>query len=68
MPVAVRPQERNQVDAAHHRVVLARPVAHNQLDLLRIGLVQGRVVYDKDASGQADLSARLRPQRRGVRL
>src|SRR2546423_8254369 len=66
--VAVRPQKRNQVDAAHHRVVLARPVARHQLDLPRIGLVQSRVVYDKDASAQADLGAGLSPQRRGVRL
>src|SRR5215204_6257946 len=68
MPVAVCPQQRNQVDAAHHRVVLARPVARHQLDLLGVGLVQSRVVYDQDALAQADLRARFRPQRRGVRL
>lgn len=66
--VAVRPEQRNQVDAAHHGVVLARPMARHQLDLLRVGLVQGRVVYDKDASGQADLRPGLRPQRLSVRL
>ena len=66
--VAVRPQQRNQVDAAHHRVMLARPVAHHQLHLPGVGLVQSRVVYDKDASAQADLAARLSPQRRGVRF
>jgi hypothetical protein len=66
--VAARPQERNQVDAAHHRVVLARPVAHHRLHLLRVGLVQGRVVYDKDALAQADLAFGFTPQRRGVRL
>ena len=59
--VTVRPQERNQVDAAHHRVVLTRPVARHQLDLPGVGLVQGRVVYDKDALVQADLAARPRP-------
>src|SRR5205085_5286180 len=49
MPVAVRPQQRNPVDAADHLVVFARPIARHQLDLLRVGLVQSRVVYDQDA-------------------
>lgn len=59
---------RTQVDAADHRVVFTRPMARHQLDLLRIGLIQGRVVYDKDALAQADLGSGLSPQRRGVRL
>src|ERR1043166_8244775 len=62
VPVAVRPQKRNEVDAAHDRVVLTRPVARHQLDLLRIRLIQGRVVYDKDALAQADLAHRFSPE------
>jgi hypothetical protein len=68
MPVAVRPQQRNQVDAADNRMVLARPVAHNQLDLLRLGLVQSRVVDEQDALAQADLGDGLSPERLGVRF
>jgi hypothetical protein len=66
--VTVRPQQRNQVDAAHHPMMFTRPVARHQLDLLRIRLIQGRVVYDKDALAQAHLAARFLPQRVGVRL
>ena len=63
MPVALRPQHGNQVDAGNQAVMFVRPVAHRQLHLLRIGLVQGRVVYDQDALGQADLAAGFTPQR-----
>ena len=49
-------------------VVLARPVAHHQLHLARVRLVQGRVIYDKDTLAQVDLALGFTPQRRGVRL
>ena len=66
--VAVGPQQSNQVDAAHHGVVLARPVARDEFHLAGVGLVQGRVVYDKYSLAQADLRLSFAPQGRGVRL
>jgi hypothetical protein len=45
VPVAIRPQKRNQV----HHVVLARPMARDKFHLAGVGLIQCRVVYDKDA-------------------
>src|SRR5215216_6811625 len=66
--VAVRPQQRNQVDAAHHRVMFTRPVARHQFDLAGVRLIQGRVVYDQNALAQTHLTARLAPQRLGVRF
>ena len=68
MPVAISPQQSKQVDARNHRVVFTRPVARHQPDLLRLGLVQSRVVYDKETLVQADLALGFSPQRRGVRL
>ena len=68
MAVAVSPQQRDEVDAADHRMVFARPVALNQLHLLGKGFVQSRVVYDKDALGQTHLAVRFPPQRCGIRF
>src|SRR5213075_182532 len=66
--VAVSPQQSDKIDAAHHRMMLARPMARDQFDLPGVRLVQGRVVYDKDASAQAHLALRFGPQRLGIRL
>src|SRR5262245_36096767 len=62
VPVAVGPQQGDQVDALDDPVVLARPVAADQLDELSVGLVQHAIIDDQDASGQIDLSPGLLPE------
>ena len=54
------------VDALHHGVVLAGPVAGDQLDGLGVGLVEGRVVDDEDAVVAADVVPGLAPEHLGV--
>ena len=51
-PLAIGPEQGDEVDALHDLLVLARPVPAHQLDLGAIGLVQGRVIQD-EAAGRA---------------
>lgn len=46
----------------HHGVVLAGPVAGDELDRLGVGLVEGRVIDDEDAVVEADVVPGLAPQ------
>lgn len=48
--------------------MLAGPVAADQLDLLGIGLVQGRVIQDQDAALAVDQRPGLLPEGLGVRF
>ena len=50
------------------RVVLARPVAADQVDLPGVGLVQGGVVEDQDAAVDVNQGSRLLPEVLGVGL
>ena len=49
-------------------VVLAGPVAADEVDVAGVRLVQHGVVQDQDAGREIDLGLRLLPERLGVRL
>ena len=66
--VAVGPEQGHQVDPLDHGVVLAGPVAGDELDGLGVRLVEGRVVDDEDAVVEADVVPGLAPERLGVGL
>ncbi len=56
------PEQRNQVDALHHAVMLATPMPRHQLDLPRLGLVQGGVVHHQHPPLVRDQLLGLLPQ------
>ena len=64
------PEQRYQVDALHHArpegTRLATPMPRHQLDLPRIGLVQGGVVHHQDPALARDQLLGLLPQVGGV--
>ncbi len=60
------PEQRYQVDARHHAVMLATPMPRHPLDLPRIGLVQGGVVHHQDPPLARDQLLGLLPQVGGV--
>ena len=64
--LALGPEQRYQVDALHHAVMLATPVPRHQLDLPRIGLVQGGVVHHQDPALARDQLLGFLPQVSGV--
>ena len=64
--LAVGPEQRNQVDALHHTVMLATPVPRHPLDLTRIGLVQSGVVHHQNPPLAQDQLLGLLPQVGGV--
>jgi hypothetical protein len=66
--VTVGPQQGGQVDAADDGVVLAGPVAGDQVDRLGVGLVQGRIVKDQQTAPAVDQRVSLPPQDLGVGL
>ena len=49
-PIAVGPDDGDQVDAPDDPLVLARPVAADQVDLLGVVLIERRVVEDQQAA------------------
>jgi hypothetical protein len=61
MALALSPQERDEVDAMHHLLVLARPVARHHLQLFGIPLVQGSVVYDEHPTPFVNMGFHLGP-------
>src|SRR5262249_37629437 len=63
-----RPKHDASADAPGDGLVLARPVARDQADLSRIGLVEGGVVEDEQPAGEVDLGALLVPEGVGVGL
>ena len=65
---AVTPQQGDQIDARDHAMVLARPMAMDERDVLGIGLVQRRVVNDQEPVVQDDMLLGLHPERRWIRL
>jgi hypothetical protein len=67
-PVAIGPDQGDQVDAPDDPLVLTRPVAADQVDLLGVVLVQSRVVEDEQAPLAVDHRAGLVPERGGVGL
>ena len=66
--VAVGPDQADQVDAPDHRLVLARPVAMDRLDLLGVELVERGVVEDQDAVVLLDQRLDLAVEGLGVGL
>src|SRR5205085_7107119 len=66
--ITISPEQSNKVDAGNNPVMLARPMANNQLHLPGIWLVQSRVVYDQNTLVQAYLALGFRPKGCGVRL
>src|SRR5205085_7067244 len=50
MAISIRPQQGHEIDALHDTMMFARPVAGDQLNLASKGLIQSRVIKDKDAS------------------
>lgn len=62
MPVAIGPQQRDHIDAAHDAPVLARPLPMHQFHMTCVRLAQRRVINDQDALGELDLGARFLSQ------
>ncbi len=48
-------------------MMCARPVAVNQFNVLRIGLIQGRVIHNQQPAVQHDVLLRLLPEGRRIR-
>ena len=63
---AITLQQGDQVDTRNHAMVLARPVAMDQRNLLGIGFVEGSVVDDQETIMQDDMLLCLVPERRGI--
>ncbi len=57
LAVAFDPQQGEQLDAANDLVVLARPLAADQLELLGVELIERAVVDDQDTLGASRPSA-----------
>ena len=66
--VALGPQQRDQVDALDHRVMLARPVPLDQRDFLSIRFVQRRIIDHQHPTVPLNLSGGFPPERRGIRF
>src|SRR2546421_487200 len=64
--VPVAPQQGDEVDALDDAVMLARPVALDQVDAPRVGLVQHGVIQDQNAGTQDYLGLRLAPEGVGI--
>src|SRR4030067_3193809 len=60
---AICPDQRNQVDALHHGVVLARPMPTNQRHMRCIRFVQRRIVDDQYAFRQINQLLHFLPER-----
>jgi hypothetical protein len=60
--VAVAPQQSDEIDAADHILMLARPMTTDQFNLASIRLVQSRIVKDKDARVKRNLLDGFAPQ------
>jgi hypothetical protein len=68
LAVAVGPEQGDEVDAPDDPLMLARPVAGDEGDLVGVGLVQGRVIDDQDAARLPHGGLDLGPEGRGVGL
>src|SRR5262249_26228089 len=66
--VAVGPDQGDEVDPLDDLLVLARPVAADEVDVSGVGLVQHGVVQHQDPLLEADLGPGLQPEGLGVRL
>lgn len=53
--ITLRPQQRQQVDAFHHRMVFARPMPLYPFDFLGIRFVQRRIIRHQDPAASRDL-------------
>src|SRR3954451_3726390 len=65
---AITPQQGDQVDARDDAMVLARPVAMDQVNLLSIGLIKGSIVDDQEPIIQDNMLPGLVPEWRGGRV
>jgi hypothetical protein len=63
---ASTPQQGDQVDASHDAMMLARPMAVDQVDLLRVGFVERGIVPNKQTRCPVDQRWRFLPQRGGI--
>lgn len=64
--VTIGPHQRHQIDPAHDSMMLARPVAADQLDLTGREMVQRRIVKDQEAIIERHFGLSLVPQ--GLRV
>ena len=64
----VAPKQGQQVDALHHGLVLARPVARDQAHVPGVGLVPRRVVEHQHPAAERNQAPRFLPARGRVRL
>ncbi len=60
--IAITPQQRYEIDAADHAVMLARPVPPDKFDGTCVGLVQRRIINDEHPCVQGNLLLGLGPE------
>src|SRR3954451_9942557 len=63
---AITPEQGDQIDATHHTMVLARPVAMDEGNLLGIRLVERSIVDDQETIMQDDMLLGFVPERRRI--
>jgi len=64
----ITPQERHQIDALDHAMMLARPVPMHQFAALRVRFVEGGVVGDQQAPPTVDQRCSFAPEWQGIRF
>lgn len=60
--VAIGPQKRNQINAAHDFAMFARPMAADEFNLFGVLLVERRIIQDQYASVQFNLMTGFLPE------
>ena len=66
--IPIRPQQRDQVDALDHGMVLARPMPTHPFDFPGIRFIQRRIIHHQDTATAGNLPGGFSPQCRRIRF